>query len=253
VIVNYYPHYIKDFNNDTRHLTRNERSIYRDAIELYYETESPLIGDVGKLSRKLLVRSEDEMIGLTSILEEFFKLIGGVYIHHRCEEEILRYRGITTARAKAGKASAKARAERKVGRLMSDKANNSTSGEQVFDSVGAKSEQNPTNQEPRTKNLKPVKTLVEPKRDDSEFELIWSTYEYKGNRKTSLSKFKKINKSDMELLKVHLPKYVESTPDKQYRKDFESYIEKECWNDEITVASSASFQSAQSAYQDFPS
>jgi hypothetical protein len=73
------------------------------------------------------------------------------------------------------------------------------------------------------------------KPDDSEFESLWILYGKKGNRKTSLQKFNKLNKANLALLKNHLPKYVQSTPDLQYRKGLQSYIEKECWNDEITT------------------
>jgi hypothetical protein len=73
------------------------------------------------------------------------------------------------------------------------------------------------------------------KPDDSDFETLWILYGKKGNRKTSLQKFNKLNKANLALLKNHLPKYVQSTPDLQYRKGLQSYIEKECWNDEITT------------------
>ena len=79
------------------------------------------------------------------------------------------------------------------------------------------------------------KTLVEPKHDDSEFELQWSAYGKKGNRKTSLQKFKKLNDKQILSLKNHLPRYVKSTPETKYRKNFEGYITQECWNDEIAV------------------
>ena len=36
-----------------------------------------------------------------------------------------------------------------------------------------------------------------------------------------------------KLMADHLPKYVQSTPDKQFRKNLEGYINQECWNDEI--------------------
>lgn len=52
--MNFYPHHIGDFNNATRHLTRVERSVYRDLIELYYDTECPLNNDLEKLFRRAL-------------------------------------------------------------------------------------------------------------------------------------------------------------------------------------------------------
>ncbi len=66
-----------------------------------------------------------------------------------------------------------------------------------------------------------------------EFDKIWNLYEKKGNRKTSEQRWDKISDKNKALCLIHIPKYVNSTPDKQYRKNFEVYINKECWNDEI--------------------
>jgi hypothetical protein len=62
---------------------------------------------------------------------------------------------------------------------------------------------------------------------------FWEIYQKKGNRKKSLQRFNKLKKSEIELIKIHLPKYVKSTPDKQYRKNFETYLFNDCWNDEV--------------------
>jgi len=70
------------------------------------------------------------------------------------------------------------------------------------------------------------------------FERLWTLYEKKGNAKTSRARFIKLRNADIEKLLVHLPLYIKSTPDKQYRKGFESYITKECWNDEIITKDS---------------
>lgn len=111
--MHYYPHNIGDFNNGTRHLTRVERSVYRDAIEMYYDTEEPLpAGDFNRLARLLLCTTKDEKDALQLVLDEFFTLSDGVYIHSRCEHEIEKYRSNSTAKAKAGKASAEARKNR---------------------------------------------------------------------------------------------------------------------------------------------
>lgn len=89
--MNHYPHHIGDFNNGTRHLTRIERSIYRDLIELYYDTEAPLTSDIDALARRIIARSEEEMSALVAVLGEFFQLQDGVYRHGRCDEEIAKY------------------------------------------------------------------------------------------------------------------------------------------------------------------
>jgi len=73
--------------------------------------------------------------------------------------------------------------------------------------------------------LKAIKT--------AEFEQLFSDYGRKGNKKTALSKFLVLKKSDIESLKKQLPDYIASTPTIKYRLGFESYIHKEAWNDEI--------------------
>ena len=70
---------------------------------------------------------------------------------------------------------------------------------------------------------------------EDEFDHIWILYGKKGNRKTSKAKYSKLSEANKQNLLIHIPIYVLSTPDKQYRKNFETYINQECWNDEVTT------------------
>lgn len=108
--MNYYPHHIGDFNSATRHLTRIERSVYRDLIELYYDTEAPLSQDIDKLCRLLIARSDDEQNAVVQVLHEFFVESEQGWRHARCDAEIARYHGNKEAKSAAGKASAAKRA-----------------------------------------------------------------------------------------------------------------------------------------------
>jgi uncharacterized protein YdaU (DUF1376 family) len=112
--VNHYPHHIGDFNNATRHLTRVERSLYRDLIDLYYDTEQALISDVDKLARKVLATSDEEKTALAMVLDEFFTLTDDGFHNDRCDQEIASYRGKIGNASNAGKASAAARANKKA-------------------------------------------------------------------------------------------------------------------------------------------
>jgi len=89
--VHYYQHNIKQFNNATRHCTRVERSLYRDAIELYYHDEQPFTTDLGVLSRRLMANTDEEKTALKYVLSEFFYRDGDVYRQDRCDEEITKY------------------------------------------------------------------------------------------------------------------------------------------------------------------
>ena len=142
--MNFYPHHISDFNNSTRHLTRVERSVYRDAIELYYDTESVLTNDLDRLTKKLLCRSEEEKQALIDVLAEFFDLHDDGYFNERCDHEISKYRANISAKAKAGIASAKARKQKSAERKQ-----NSTPVKSSATHVH--------NQEPLTKNQEPLK------------------------------------------------------------------------------------------------
>jgi len=105
----YYPHHIGDFNQATRHLNRIERSIYRDLIELYYDTEHSLTNDFPKLCRKIIATTDEEVTAVQQVLNEFFTETEHGWQHDRCEVEIERYRANSSAKAEAGKASAAAR------------------------------------------------------------------------------------------------------------------------------------------------
>jgi uncharacterized protein YdaU (DUF1376 family) len=134
--MHFYQKNIGDFNNATRHLTRVERSLFSDAIELYYDTELPLSSDINKLNRLLLAHSQEEKDALLVVLNEFFTLTDEGYFNKRCNEEILKYQGYMESKSRAGKASAEQRAKQKA-----------TGVQQVFNTEPTKH-----NQEPLTNN-----------------------------------------------------------------------------------------------------
>ena len=150
--MNHYPFHIGDFNNATRHLSRLERCIYRDCMDLYYDKESPLPADFERLARRLLVSAKDEVAALKYVLDDFFTLEEDGYHSARCDGEIAKYHGFIDKQAKAGKASARARRNRKA------------DAEPALN--GGYTNVEPTkNQEPRTKNH--IKEIGDSKRTES--------------------------------------------------------------------------------------
>ncbi len=85
--MNYYQHHIGDFNNATRHLSRLERSIYRDLLDLYYDLEKPLQLDFDKLARRIMVE-DGERGAMRDVLNEFFVLQDDGYHNARADSEI---------------------------------------------------------------------------------------------------------------------------------------------------------------------
>ena len=143
--MNYYPHHIGDFDRATRHLTRVERSVYRDLLDAYYDAEKPLTLDIQALSRKIVARSNEEVTAVEQVLNEFFIKTAEGWYHARCEEEIEKYRANSTQKSAAGRASAAKRALKKQQAI-----NGRSTG--VAADVEQPSNGSATNQEPVTSN-----------------------------------------------------------------------------------------------------
>lgn len=104
--MNHYPHHIGDFNSATRHLTFVERALYRELLDLYYDTERPLNADATKLARRVLAHTEEQRAALDVVLEEFFELQDDGWHNARCDRELDAYRQKQEQQSKAGQASA---------------------------------------------------------------------------------------------------------------------------------------------------
>jgi hypothetical protein len=100
---------------------------------------------------------------------------------------------------------------------------------------------------PETKPVEPPpkkeKSSAKKEKDpDNGFEEVWALYGRKGNRKTSEKKWANLKNHCREAALKHIPLYVQSTPEKQFRKNFETYINQEVWNDEIIFKSNGTNQ-----------
>lgn len=65
------------------------------------------------------------------------------------------------------------------------------------------------------------------------FEEWWCSYAKKRGRKKAEAKWNKLSAEDRKACMNATPAYVASTPDPVYRKDPLTYLNGECWNDEI--------------------
>lgn len=66
-----------------------------------------------------------------------------------------------------------------------------------------------------------------------EFEKFWNLYGKKEDRKKCLTKWKNLKVKEKELIFKTVSNYVASTPDKQFRKNPLTWLNGECWNNEI--------------------
>lgn len=156
--MNHYPHHIGDFDRATRHLTRIERSVYRDLIDLYYETESELTLDVTALCRRIIARTNEESTAVEQVLNEFFIKTARGWFHCRCDDEIEHYRANNTQKAAAGKASAAKRAAKKQQALNGNSTDVEHTLNEPSTDVQRHSNGTPTNQEPEPEPITKNKT-----------------------------------------------------------------------------------------------
>lgn len=76
-----------------------------------------------------------------------------------------------------------------------------------------------------------------PKGDDVySFEKFWNDYDKKrGDKQKLMKKWDKLSDKEKLLIRDYIPKYKEAEPDKQYRKDPQTFLNNKSWNDELIV------------------
>lgn len=67
------------------------------------------------------------------------------------------------------------------------------------------------------------------------FDEFWDLYDKKSDKKKCKEKYEKLSLVQIEKIKVALPIYIKSKPDIQYRKNPLTWLNGECWNDEVKL------------------
>ncbi len=70
---------------------------------------------------------------------------------------------------------------------------------------------------------------------DTSFDTFWLLYAKKRGRKKAEAKWNKLSLKDKIDCINAVPAYITSTPDVQFRKDPLTYLNGECWKDEILI------------------
>jgi len=70
-------------------------------------------------------------------------------------------------------------------------------------------------------------------KDIYSFDEFWSTYGKSIDKNKCKAKFEKLSNEVKLKIKEVLPLYVQSTPDKQFRKNPQTWLNGQCWNDEV--------------------
>ena len=72
------------------------------------------------------------------------------------------------------------------------------------------------------------------------FEIIWEMYGKKVGFARTEKRYEKVKECDRAKIFAHVPKYVASTPDVQFRKNFEVYLNQKSFNDQIIIKNGSS-------------
>ncbi|MBC7621827.1 MAG: YdaU family protein [Aeromicrobium sp.] len=149
--MNYYPHHIGDFRSGSIHMTRIERWIYRDMIEVYYDTEKPLPLNVNELCHIIGARSEDDRKIVAELLQFKFEKTEDGFRKARCDDEIAAYR----AKAETAKSNGRMGGRPSKAKANPEEPSGFRSGSNPVAAGNPGQTGSQTNQEPRTNNQEP--------------------------------------------------------------------------------------------------
>jgi hypothetical protein len=91
--------------------------------------------------------------------------------------------------------------------------------------------QNFTENKPET--LPKVNPNKNDKNEKNDFDRFWNLYDKKTGKVKSQKLWAKLAKTEKETILNHIPLYKRATPEKQFRKNPETYLRNRAWEDEI--------------------
>ncbi|WP_165924017.1 YdaU family protein [Paraburkholderia sp. BL9I2N2] len=86
--MNFYKHYIGDYQRDTGHLSVTEHGAFRLMLDVYYATEKPLPLDRKALYRLLRAESGLDRFAIDSVINQFWVETNEGFINRRADAEV---------------------------------------------------------------------------------------------------------------------------------------------------------------------
>jgi len=161
------------------------------------------------LYQKLLKKFPKKTNKIKKLIEsEIIKREGDYIIVDFLDEQLAELEEKSTKLSKAGKKGVEARKQKREARLKQGLSNKE------------KENYNDNDNDNYNKGVFP-------------FEDFWKMYKKSVDKKKCQSKYSKLSDKDKLAIKEKLPAYVESTPDKQYRKGPLVYLNGNCWENEV--------------------
>ena len=149
--MNYYPFHIGDFRSGTVNMSRQARWIYRDLLDIYYDTEKPLALDLDKLCDEVGAESDEERRIVERLLRFKFTKTDDGYHHAICDQVITDYH----AKAETAKTNGKKGGRPKKADGSEAKPSGLPIGSDPVSTGIPQPTGSQTNQEPRTNTTTP--------------------------------------------------------------------------------------------------
>lgn len=196
-------------------------------------------GNVLKTQLEKKIRSKKELRVLFE--EEIIKLKDDFVVIEFLDNQMVERDSVSKKNSEAGKESARKRALKKQ-QALNEKA---TGVEITFN--GNSTIKNKKREEEEQKRIRKEKEL----KVSELFNRFWDLYDKKTNRDKCFKKFLSLKAEEMEQIFIHLPDYVNSTPDKKFRKDPTTYLNNKSFNDEIIISNGNTGKQEQSFSEKF--
>lgn len=233
--MNFYKHYIGDFQRDTGHLSLTQRGAYLCLMHHYYATEKPLPNDHASLCRIAGAIDKAEREAVRFVMG-FFQAVDSGLMHKRIEAELEKAgKQADTNRQIAIEREAKRKAEREANEPSTNRATNRE-----------------PNQTPDTRhqtNTKPPNPRKRGSAGVAGFDVFWEAYPRKANKAQALKRFETIA-PDAELLDEMLQAIARQRSWDQWAKDGgkfiphpASWLNGERWKDEQPAVRVVPFES----------
>lgn len=160
--MHYFKHHIGDFRAGTSNMTRQERWIYRDMLDVYYDKEKPLPIEIQDISDEIGA-TEEEAKTVAKILRLKFNQTETGWVHERCEIELASYRANADKARDNGKKGGRPKKNNPAGSYPV--ASGMQDGTQKEPDCNPEESGSKANHKPLTNNHKPIEenTPIPPK------------------------------------------------------------------------------------------
>lgn len=227
--MNFYKHYIGDFQRDTGHLSLTERGAYLCLIHHYYATEKPLPDDHAALCRIAGAITKTERDSVRAVMS-FFTVVDSGLMHARIEAEIQKAgelsttnRDIAVAREAKRRAEKLAKQENEHSTLRAPdvpRNEHELSTHQTPDTINRK--ETCASDESRVTDL-PAKKAERERVTAELFAELWAAYPRKRAKDEALKAFAR-RKPDRELLAAMLAALAKQSASEDWQRDEGKFI-----------------------------